>query len=153
MIRCPLPLLFPRRWRLRDIRRAPLTRWVLLVAAVMMMGFQCAMAAYACALPSDGMATTAAMRAPTMDATMRGACPDMAPSPTDHLLCAKHCSAEASAPTGAHPLSVPPTALVALPPAVPAFVAHTQAGIAYERRDRLRSQGPSASLAFCSLLI
>ncbi|WP_458068490.1 hypothetical protein [Rhodanobacter sp. BL-MT-08] len=152
MTRFHLPLLFPRRWRLHDIRRAPLTRWVLLVAAVMMLGLQSAMAAYACAMPPGGMATMA-MNASTMDGSMKGSCPEMASSPTDHLLCAKHCASEVSAPTDVHPLSVPPMLLMGLPPALPTWVAHTQAGIAYDRRDRLRSPGPPANLLFCSLLI
>lgn len=147
------PHLLPCRWRLHDIRRAALTRWLMLVAAVMMMGLQCAMAAYACAMPPGVMTTAMATSAPAMDGSMKGSCSDMARSPTDHLLCAKHCAADASAPTDAHPLSVPPTALVGLPPALPAFVAHTQAAIAYDRRDRLRPPGRPASLLFCSLLI
>lgn len=153
MTRIPHPTLMPRRWRLRDIRRARLTRWLLLGSVLFMMGLQSALAAYACAMPSGMMGPAMAMSTSAMDASMATTCPEMRHAPADRLMCAKHCASEASAPTDARPLSVPPNLLTALPPALPVIAMQTQTTLAPERRYRLRAPPPPAILLFCSLLI
>ena len=147
------PTLMPRCWRLRDIRRARLTRWLLLGSALLMMGLQSSLAAYACAMPSGMMGRAMAMSPSAMDASMATTCPEMQHAPADRLLCAKHCASEASAPTDARPLSVPPNLLTALPPVLPVVAMQTQTTLAPERRYRLRAPPPPIILLFCSLLI
>jgi hypothetical protein len=154
MMRLPLPKLGPTRWRLRDIRRARLTRWLLLGGLLFMVGLQSALAAYVCTMPDGAMGPTMAMGTSAADASMASTCPQMKHTAADRALCAKHCASDASAPTAIHPLSVPPSALVALPPALPTAVALSSPMTASQRqRDRLRASPPPASLLFCSLLI
>jgi hypothetical protein len=153
MTRSHLPKLGPRRWRLRDIRRARLTRWLLIGSVLMMLGMQSALAAYACAMPSATMGSIMGMSASAMDASMGRSCPEMKHAAVDRMLCAKHCAPDTTAPTNAHPLSVPPSLLTALPPVLPMRVVNTQGTVEHARRDRLRAPGPPASLLFCSLLI
>jgi hypothetical protein len=118
-----------------------------------MLGLQSALAAHACMMPSGRVNPAVAMRAMSTDASMAVACAQMKPAAADRMLCAKHCAPDASAPTAAHPLSVPPNALVALPPAPLVADALTSPMTAQERqRDRLRAP-PPAGLLFCSLLI
>jgi hypothetical protein len=152
MTRIPHPTWIPRRWRLRDIRRARLTRWLLLGSVLLMFAMQSALAAYACAMPS-GMGPAMAMSTSATDASMATTCPEMQHAPTDRLLCAKHCASEASAPTDARPLSVPPNLLTALAPVLPVVAMQTQTTLAPERRYRLRAPPPPITLLFCSLLI
>lgn len=156
MSRFQLPKLGPRRWRLRDIRRARLTRWLMLAGVLFMLGLQSGLAAYACTMPVGMMGSTMAMRTSIADASMAASCPQMKHTAADRMLCAKHCAADsdASAPSAAHPLSVPPNLLVALPPVLPAAVALSSTMTVEQRqRDLLRAPPPPASLLFCSLLI
>jgi len=153
MTRIAHPTLMPRRWRLRDIRRARLTRWLLLGSVLFMMGLQSALAAYACTMPSGMMGPAMAMSTSAMDASMATTCPEMQHAPVNRLLCAKHCASDASAPTDARPLSVPPNLLTALPPVLPVVVMHAHMAVEPERLYRLRAPPPPASLLFCSLLI
>ncbi|WP_284397987.1 hypothetical protein [Dyella lipolytica] len=139
---------------MRDIRRARLTRWLLLAGVLFMLGMQSALASYACAMPSEMMEATMGMSTSAADASMAATCPQMKHTAADRMVCAKHCASDASAPTAVHPLSVPPSVLVALPPELPAAVALTSPMTAQQRqRDRLRAPPPPASLLFCSLLI
>lgn len=154
MTHLSIPRLPPARWRLRDIRRARLTRWMLLGGLLFMLGLQSALAAYVCAMPDGAMGPTMGMRTAAADAAMASTCPQMKHTAADRALCAKHCASEASAPTAAHPLSVPPSVLVALPPLLPRAVALSSPMTAHQReRNRLRSHAPPPSLLFCSLLI
>ncbi|HEY0198773.1 MAG TPA: hypothetical protein VGC19_09560 [Rhodanobacter sp.] len=153
MTRFRLPKLGPRRWLLRDIRRTRLTRWLLIGSVLMMLGMQSALAAYACAMPPAAVGSTMAMSASAMDASMGHSCPEMKHAAVDRMLCAKHCAPDTAAPTNAHPLSVPPSLLTALPLVLPVLTVSTQGAIKHARRDRLRAPGPPASLLFCSLLI
>lgn len=153
MTRIPHPTLMPRRFRLRDIRRARLTRWLLLGSVLLMLGLQSALAAYACAMPSATMSQVMAMETSTMDASMVKTCPEMQQAPVNRLLCAKHCASNASAPTDARPLSVPPNLLTAVPPVLPMVVMQTRTMVVSGRLYRLRAPPPPATLLFCSLLI
>jgi len=94
-----------------------------------------------------------AMSTSAMDAPMATTCPEMQHAPVNRLLCAKHCASDASAPTDARPLSVPPNLLTALPPVLPVVVMHAHMAVEPERLYRLRAPPPPASLLFCSLLI
>jgi len=153
MTHLSIPKLGPTRWRLRDIRRARVTRWLLLGGLLFMVGLQSALAAYVCTMPDGAMGPVMAMSTSAADTAMTSTCPQMKHTAADRALCAKHCAADASAPTAVHPLSVPPSALVALPPSLPAAVALSSPMTALQRqRDRLRAPLP-ASLLFCSLLI
>lgn len=153
MTHLPIPKLGPTRWRLRDIRRARLTRWLLLAGLLFMVGLQSALAAYVCAMPDGTMGPTMAMATSAADRAMASTCPQMKHTAADRALCAKHCASDASAPTAIHPLSVPPNILVALPPSLPTTLALSSTTTASQRqRDRLRTP-PPASLLFCSLLI
>jgi hypothetical protein len=143
----------PRRLRLRDIRRARLTRWLLLGSVLFMLGLQSALAAYACAMPSRTMGSVMVMEASAMDASMAKNCPEMQHAPVDRLLCAKHCASDASAPADVRPLSVPPNLLTALAPVWPMVVMQTQVAVDPERLYRLRAPPPPTTLLFCSLLI
>jgi hypothetical protein len=139
---------------LRDIRRARLTRWLLLAGLLFMLGLQSALAAYGCSMPEEAMGPAMAMQTSVADTAMAASCPQMKHSSADRALCARHCASEASAPASAHPLSVPPSVLLALPPALPSAMALWSPITAQQRqRDRLRTSPPSASLLFCSLLI
>ena len=154
MTRLSFPRLGPTRWRLRDIRRARLTRWLLLGGLLFMLGLQSALAAYVCNMPDGAMGPVMAMGVSRADAAMASTCPQMKHTAGDRALCARHCASDASAPVTAHPLSVPPSALVALPPALPKAVALSSPMTVSQRvRDRFRSRPPPASLLFCSLLI
>lgn len=154
MTHLSLPKLGPARWRLRDIRRARLTRWLLLGGLLFMLGLQSALAAYVCNMPDSAIGPVTAMGVSRADAAMASTCPQMKHTAADRALCAKHCASDASAPVAAHPLSVPPSALVALPPSLPKAVALSSPMTANQRvRDRFRSPPPPASLLFCSLLI
>lgn len=150
MIPFQLPKLLPHRWRLRDIRRARLTRWLLVAGMLFMLNMQSAMAAYVCMLPPGAMEMTAAA-----DASMSATCPQMKHTAADRMVCAKHCASDDSAPAAAHPpLSVPPNGLLALPPIWPSTVAlSSPATVQKRQRDRLRAPPPTPSLLFCSLLI
>lgn len=149
-----IPKLGPSRWRLRDIRRARLTRWLVLGGLLFMLGLQSALASYVCMMPDDAMGPTMAMGASAADKAMASTCPQMGHNAGDRTLCAKHCSSDASAPTAIHPLSVPPSALVALPPELPAVIAVSSPMTIRQRQlDRLRTPPPPATLLFCSLLI
>jgi len=117
------------------------------------MGLQSALAAYACTMPSGMMGPAMAMSMSAMDASMVTTCPEMQHATADRLLCTRHCASEASAPTDARPLSVPPNLLTALPPALPVIAKQMQTTLAPEQRYRLRAPPPSAILLFCSLLI
>lgn len=157
-IRCmrhlSIPRLSPSRWRLRDIRRARLTRWLLLGGLLFMLGLQSALAAYVCTMPEGAMDPTMAMGTSAADASMASTCPQMKHTSADRALCAKHCASDASAPAAAHPLSVPASALVALPPALPnAAALSSLMAVRQRQRDRLRAPPPPANLLFCSLLI
>lgn len=153
MTHLSIPKLGPTRWRLRDIRRARLTRWLLLGGLLFMVGLQSALAGYVCTMPDGRMGPTMAMGTSAADKAMTSTCPQMKHTAADRALCAKHCASDASAPTAVHPLSVPPSALVALPPLLPAAVALSSPMTVDQRqRDRLRTP-PPASLLFCSLLI
>lgn len=143
----------PRRWRLRDLRRAGLTRGLLLVGALFMLGLQTALATYACTMPPAMMGPVMAMGIRAGDAAMRGTCPEMRHAATDHVLCAQHCARQVSAPSDARPLTVPPNLLAALPPALPLVVQSMPAASVPERYYRLRAPPPPAILLFCSLLI
>ncbi len=152
MTRFRLPAFIPRRWQLRDIRRARLTRWVLMAGVLVMLGMQTAIAAYACTMPSSASGPASAMG--TMgDASMPTSCSEMAHAVANAPLCQKHCTPDASAPTAAHALSVPPNLLAALPPDSPVLPAHVQAALEIDARHRRHPPGPPASLLFCSLLI
>lgn len=153
MMPMSLPKLGPTRWRLREIRRARLTRWLLLGGLLFMIGLQSALAAYVCAMPNGTMGPTMAMGTAAADRAMASTCPQMKHTAADRALCAKHCASDASAPTAIHPLSVPPSVLAALPPSLPAAVALSSPMTVRQRqRDRLRAP-PPASLLFCTLLI
>lgn len=143
----------PRPWRLRDLRRAGLTRGLLLVGALFMLGLQTALAAYACTMPPAMMGSVMAMGTDAGDAAMRGTCPQMQHAASDHVLCAQHCVRQVPAPSDSRPLTVPPNLLAALPPALPFVVPPTPAAFVPERYYRLRAPPPSATLLFCSLLI
>lgn len=154
MTQLSIPKLGPARWRLRDIRRARVTRWLLLGGLLFMLGLQSALAGYVCTMPDGAMAPTMAMGVSAADAAMTSTCPQMKHTAADRAVCAKHCASDASAPTAFHPLSVPPSALMALPPALPTAVALSSPTTARQRqRDRLRAPPPPANLLFCSLLI
>jgi hypothetical protein len=154
MTHLSIPKLGPTRWRLRDIRRARLTRWLLLGGLLFMVGLQSALAAYVCTMPDGAMGPTMAMGTSAADRAMASTCPQMKHTASDRALCAKHCASDASAPTAIHPLSVPPSLLVALPPSLPTAVALSSPMTACQRQlDRLRAPPPPASLLFCSLLI
>jgi len=154
MTHLSLPKLGPTRWRLRDIRRARLTRWLLLGGLLFMLGLQSALAAYICNMPDGAMGPMMSSGVSAADAAMLSTCPQMKHTAADWALCAKHCASDASVPTAAHPLSVPPSALVALPPPMPKVVALSSPMTTHQReRDRLRSPSPPASILFCSLLI
>lgn len=148
------PKLTPYRWRLRDLRRAGLTRWVLLTGLLFMLGLQSAMAGYVCTMPDGSMAPTMAMGTAAADRAMADTCPQMQHTTADRALCAKHCNTDASAPTVAHAPTVPPSLFMALPPVVPAAIALISPATVHHRQsDRLRSPPPPPSLLFCSLLI
>lgn len=154
MISLSFPKLGPTRWRLRDIRRARLTRWLLLGGLLFMVGLQSALAAYVCTMPDGAMGPTMAMGTAAADKAMASTCPQMRHAAGDRALCAKHCASDASAPSAIHPLSVPPSILVALPPSLPSAVALSSPMTVNQRQlDRLRAPPPPASLLFCSLLI
>ena len=154
MTRFRLPRLTPYRWRLRDIRRARLTRWLLVAGMLFMLGVQSALAAYVCTMPSGTMGLTATMGTSAADASMAATCPQMKHTAASRMVCAKHCTSDDSAPTAVHPLSVPPSGLLAPPPALPTAVALSSPTTVQQRqRDRLRAPPPPASLLFCSLLI
>lgn len=141
--------LLPRRWRLREIRRARLTRGLLLVGVLFMLWSQAALAAYACMSPSGSMASSA-----ISGTSMRATCPQMMHSAADHMVCTKHCAPDASTSTVTPSLSVPPSVVAALPPVLPDAVALVSPVTAGDRqRDRLRAPPPPPSLLFCSLLI
>ncbi|MFC5580996.1 hypothetical protein [Rhodanobacter terrae] len=148
-----LPRVAPRRWCLRDLRRARLTRGLLLVGVLFMLGLQTALAAYACAMPPTMIGPVMAMGAGTGDAAMRGTRPEMRHATADRILCTQHCASQASAPSDARPMTVPPSLLVALPPVLPLIVSQTPISFVPERYYRLRAPPPPASLLFCSLLI
>lgn len=118
-----------------------------------MLGLQSALAAYACAMPPATMGQAMTMETSVMDASMAKTCPEMRHAPVKRLLCARHCAADASAPTDARPLSVPPNLLTALPSMLPVVAVRTRITKAPERRYRLRAPPPPATLLFCSLLI
>ena len=143
----------PCRWRLRDLRRARLTRWLLLGGVLLMLGLQSALAAYSCAMAPATMGQVMAMATSAMDASMAKTCPETQHAPVSRLLCAKHCASDASAPTDARPLAVPPNLLTALPPVLPVVVMQAQITVEPERLYRLRASPPSATFLFCSLLI
>ena len=154
MTHLSIPKLGPTRWRLRDIRRARLTRCLLLAGLLFMVGLQSALAAYVCTMPDGAMGPVMAMATPAADASMASTCPQMKHTAADRALCAKHCASDASAPTAVHPLSVPPNVLAGLPPALSTAVALSSPMTVRQRqRDRLRAPPPPASLLFCSLLI
>jgi hypothetical protein len=154
MTHLSLPKLGPTRWRLRDIRRARLTRWFLLGGLLFMLGLQSALAGYVCTMPDGAMGPTMAMGVSAADAAMASTCPQMKHTAASRALCAKHCASDASAPTALPALSVPPSALVALPPVLPMAVALSSPMTARQKqRDRLRAPPPPANLLFCSLLI
>lgn len=153
MMHLSIPKLGPTRWRLRDIRRARLTRWLLLGGLLFMVGLQSALAAYVCNMPDGAMSPTMAMGTSGADAAMASTCPQMKHTAADRVLCARHCASDASAPTAIHSLSVPPSVLVALPPSLPMAVALSSPMTPHRRqRDRLRTPPPT-NLLFCSLLI
>lgn len=143
----------PRPWRLRELRRARLTRGLLLVGALFMLGLQTALAAYACTMPPTLVGPVMAMGTAAGDAAMRGTCPEMRHAAADRVLCAQHCASQASAPSDARPMTVPPNLLAALPPVLPLVVPPTPAASIPERYYRLRAPPPPATLLFCSLLI
>ena len=143
----------PRQWRLRGLRRARLTRGLLLVGALFMLGLQTALAAYACTMPPAMMGPVMAMDADAGDAAMHDTCPEMRHAAPDRILCAQHCAAQASAPSDARPMTVPPNLLAALPPVLPLVAPHMPAATIPERYYRLRAPPPPATLLFCSLLI
>lgn len=143
----------PRPWRLRELRRARLPRGLMLVGALFMLGLQTALAAYACTMPPAMMGPVMAMGVDAGDVAMHGTCPEMRHATADRVLCAQHCAAQASAPSDARPVTVPPNLLAALPPALPLVVSPTPAAFVPERYYRLRAPPPPATLLFCSLLI
>lgn len=155
MTRFRFPMLYPRRWRLRDMRRARVTRWLLLAGVLAMLGLQSALAAYACTLPAGTMESTMAMGVSATDTTSASACPQMKHTSADRMMCAKHCASDdASAPTAVHPLSVPANTLVApLPVALAVLATSSPMTVRQRQSDRLRSPPPSPTLLFCSLLI
>lgn len=118
-----------------------------------MLGLQSALAAYACATSPTSTGSAMAMETSAMDPSMAKTCPEMQHASVDHLLCARHCASDASAPTDARPLSVPPNLLTALPPVLPVVVMQAQITLEPERLYRLRAPPPPATLLFCSLLI
>jgi hypothetical protein len=138
---------------LRELRRARLTRGLLLVAALFMLGLQTALAAYACTMPPAMMGPVMAMGTDAGNAAMRGTCPQMQHAPADRVLCAQHCASQASVPSDARPMTVPPHLLAALPPVLPFVVPPTLAASVPERYYRLRAPPPPVILLFCSLLI
>jgi hypothetical protein len=154
MVHRSIPRLSPERWRLRDMRRARLTRWLLLGGLLFMLGLQSALAGYVCTMPDGAMGPTTAMGTSAADAAMASTCPQMKHTSADRALCAKHCASDASAPTPVHSLSVPPSVLAALWPVLPTVVALSSPMMVHQRQcDRLRAPPPPASLLFCSLLI
>ena len=153
MTRFCLHAFIPRRWRLRDIRRVRLTRWLLLAGMLVMLGMQTALAAYACAMPAASGGPKMAMSASANDTSMPASCAAMSSTVANRPLCEKHCAPDAYAPTAAHPLSVPPNLLGSLPPSPPAVAMQTRVAVATDARHRLHPPGPPAALLFCSLLI
>lgn len=149
---CP-PTLLPRYWQLRAIGRARLTRWLLLGSVLVMLGVQSALAAYACTLPPAAMGQGMAMDASAMDAAMAGNCSQMRHAPANRMLCARHCTAQAVAPTDARTLTVPPNLLTALPPMLPLVAMQTRSTREPVRRYRLHGPRPPANRLFCTLLI
>lgn len=139
----------PRRWRLRDLRRAGLARGLLLLGVLFMLGLQAALTAHACAMPTAMLTPGGVMGVTTLHAS----CADMPHRAADAVSCDGACVWQVYAPNDARPPTVPANPLVSLPPAFLRIVTPMSADVVSERYFRRRVPPPSTILLFCSLLI
>lgn len=140
-----------RRWRLGVLRRRGFVRWLLVFAALVMLGQQSAMAAYACELATPATASTTTV---TAMSKMDHGCADMQQR-ADQTVCRNHCATTTPTPTETHVVSVPPSSLTPLPPAAFDVVLRTCAAGATPELWYRQSAAPPLPprLLFCSLQI
>jgi hypothetical protein len=142
-----------RPWRLRVLRRRPLTRCLLAFAVLMMLGQQTAMAAYACAIASAAMAPMTATSTAASTGGGDDGCAETQPLP-DQVVCHYHCSPQVTTPAVAQVASVPGNGLTALPPMLLAVATGAcQSSNTFERRYRKQALSPPPTKLFCSLQI
>jgi hypothetical protein len=142
-----------RPWRLGALRRRAVTRWLLTLALLLMLGQQAVLAAYACAVPPGAMGQMTALSPQASMKAMHRSCPEMR-GQTDQLLCQKHCAPDHTAQPDVRLPSVPQNLLTALPPMPSAAViAVSSVEHARDRRHRLRPSPLADTRLFCSLQI
>lgn len=137
--------------RIFHLRKRTGRRLVWLVT-VLLLWQQLAVAAYACVAPAPASDAVTQVQAATM-MTMGADCEHMAEVPTAPL-CSKHCQPDRATQVEARVVSVPLSALTALPPTPLSLVTMLPpSNRAQARLDRLLLPPPTPRLLFCSLLI
>ncbi|MEO5812706.1 MAG: hypothetical protein ABIQ63_11385 [Rhodanobacter sp.] len=128
-------------------------RRVAWLVAFVLLWQQVAVAAYACQLPAQAVATVTEVLSSSLPARPDDSCagmPDVPPSP----LCKHHCAPDHATQVTVQTTSVPLSALTAVPPMlVSVAVAALQSDRVLASSDHWRAPPPVPRLLFCSLLI
>ena len=131
------------------LRRATRRRLVWLVTMVLLWQ-QVALAAFACQVAPETMNQVTAM---TSTAAMGDDCAEMSATSASPL-CQQHCTPDHATQVDARPISVPLSALTAVPPMLMSLASITlSSDRALTRHELRQAPPPIPRLLFCSLLI
>ncbi|MEO7440312.1 MAG: hypothetical protein ABIU96_07660 [Rhodanobacter sp.] len=136
-------------FRLRRITRRRLV-WLV---TLLLLWQQVALAAYACQAVAEPMGQVTAMMSTASTSAMDDGCADMRDTPASPL-CQQHCTPDHATQVDARPMSVPLSALTAVPPMLMSVASIVLSSDRALTRHELRQTPPSIPrLLFCSLLI
>lgn len=128
-------------------------RRLIWLVTLLLLWQQVALAAYVCQATPETTGQATAMTAPAATTAMDDHCADMSGTPASPL-CQQHCTPDHATQVDARPMSVPLSALAAVPP-MPMSVASITlpSDRALTRNELRRTPPPIPRLLFCSLLI
>ena len=133
-------------FRLRRVTR----RRLIWLVTLLLLWQQVALAAYVCHVAPESMGQVTAM---TSTVAMGDDCAGMSSIPVSPL-CQQHCTPDHATQVDARPMSVPLSALTAVPPMLMSVTSITPSSDRALARHELRqTPPPSPRLLFCSLLI
>ncbi len=138
-----------RSFRLRRVTR----RRLIWLVALLLLWQQVALAAYACQAVPETMGQVTAMTSTAVMTSMGDDCTEMPNAPASPL-CQQHCAPDHATQVDARPMSVPLSALTAVPPMlVSVAIVALQSSGNLARLDQQKTAPPVPRLLFCSLLI
>ncbi|MEO7065270.1 MAG: hypothetical protein ABI114_00015 [Rhodanobacter sp.] len=136
-------------FRLRRVTR----RRLIWLVTLLLLWQQVALAAYVCQAVPETMGQVTAMTSTTAATVMADDCVGMSDTPASPL-CQQHCAPDHATQVDARPMSVPLSALTAVPPLLMSVASISLSSDRALTRHELRQTAPPIPrLLFCSLLI